>query len=74
MQSFESPFLSVFLLQPQRREGNSPQEYQFDAALAPLAAAWAFRGIPHESPARRRVTEPRLARAIVQALAITESI
>lgn len=74
MQGFESSFRSVFLLQPQRREGNGPREYQFDAPVAPLAAAWAHRGIPHESPSRRREIEPRLARAIVQALAITESI
>jgi hypothetical protein len=74
MQNIESQFLSVFLLRPLRHEGIGPQEYRFDAPLTRSTAPWAVCGFPDESPARRRQTEPRLARAIVQALAITESI
>jgi hypothetical protein len=74
MQNPESQFLSVFLLQSHRDEGIRASEYRLEAALSPSTAAGADRGIPDESPARRRATEPRLARAILQALTITESI
>jgi hypothetical protein len=74
MQSPESRFLSIFLLQSDRSEGIRASTYRLEARLSPLTAGWTHRGIPDESPARRRRTEPRLARAILQALTIADSI
>jgi hypothetical protein len=74
MQNPESRFLSVLLLQSHRDEGLRAAEYRLEAPLSPFTGAWAHYGIADESPARKRAIEPRLARAILQALTITESI
>jgi hypothetical protein len=74
MQVFENDLLSVFLIQARRPGGFGSEDYRWEVPLTPFQASWALRGIPDGSPARRRETEPRLARAIVRALAATESI
>jgi hypothetical protein len=74
MQNLESPFLSEFLLDSQCPEGIAAQEYRLAAPLASFRARWALLGIPEEPPARRRQTGSRLAKAILQALTITDSI
>jgi len=74
IQNIWSPFLSEFLLQSQRHEGIALREYRMASPLASFKTSWARLGIPEESPGRRRQTEPRLAKAILQALAITDSI
>jgi hypothetical protein len=74
MQNHESPFLSEFLLQSQHHERIAVKEYRMASPPGSFKASWARLGIPEESPARRRQTEPRLAKAILQALANTDSI
>jgi hypothetical protein len=74
MKNLGCPFLSEFLLQSPRREGIAAEEYRMASALAPFKASWQRLGIPDESPARRKQNEPRLAKAILQTFAITDSI
>ena len=74
MQTLGSPFLSEFLLQSQRDVETGAREYRMASCLESFQAAWARLGIPEESPARRKQTDPRLAKTILQAFAITDSI
>jgi hypothetical protein len=69
----ESDFLTVFSLQSPGRIGNENREYRLEARLSSLAASWRSLGIPQPAQAGKSDTVPRLATAIIQALAVTET-
>ena len=68
MKGFRDDFLSVFLLRASDPTVDAQKEVRFEARLTPLAPSWGFLGIPGLPQTRTSGTEPRLAKAIIQAL------